>query len=137
MQSALAKQQSQLLTAMTSATTFVKVEAASVPEVQKYIVSETEIAAYVNDKKAKEIFIAIPANADEIAIEFNSTILNTIVQSKKDLIVTRGETTYLTVSKKAVAKLVRQAGGDVTITLSETTASYYSRCDVGKLYTWP
>ena len=121
-----------------TATIFVKVEAASVPEVpetQKYIVSETEIAAYVNDKKAKEIFIAIPANEEEIAIEFNSTILNTIVQSKKDLIVTRGETSFL-FSKKAVEKLMQQAGGDATITLSENKCIIYSRCNFGKLHTW-
>lgn len=114
-----------------TATIFVKVEAASVPEVpvvpelpeaQKYIVSETEIAAYMTDEKAKEIFIAIPANPDEIAIEFNSTILNTIVQSKKNLIVTRGEASFL-FSKKAVENLMQQAGGDVTITLSEANAS--------------
>ncbi|MBO0589239.1 S8 family serine peptidase [Sporosarcina sp. E16_8] len=111
-----------------TATTFVKVEAAAVPEVPetpealKYSVSEAEIATYVNDKKAKEIIIAIPANTEEIAIEFNSTILNTIIQSKKDLIVTRGETSFL-FSKKAVEKLTQQAGGDVTITLSEANAS--------------
>ena len=113
------------------ATIFVKVEMVSVPEApevpespgaQKYSVSEAEIAAYVNDKQAKEIFIALPENGEEIAIEFNSTILNTIVNAKKGLVVTRGETSFL-FSKKAVEKLMQQAGGDATITLSEANAS--------------
>jgi len=111
-----------------TATILVKVEAASVPEVpetpaaQKYIVSETEIAASVNDKKAKEISIAIPVNEEEISIELNSTVLNTIVKSKKDLVINRGETSFL-FSKKAVEKLMQQAGGDATITLSKENAS--------------
>ncbi|WP_342539168.1 S8 family serine peptidase [Sporosarcina sp. FSL K6-1540] len=116
------------------ATIFVKVDMVSVPEVpeapevpqspgaQKYSVSEAEIAAYVNDKQAKEIFIALPENGEEIAIEFNSTILNTIVNAKKGLVVTRGETSFF-FSKKAVEKLMQQAGGDATITLSEANAS--------------
>ena len=111
-----------------TATIVVMVGVAVTPEVPvspgtaKYIVSESEIEAYANDKKSKEIVIAVPANEEEIAIEFNSTNLDTMIKSKKDLLINRGSTSFL-FSKKSVEKLMQEADGNVTITLSNADAS--------------
>ncbi len=89
------------------------------PETQKFSVSDQDIAGYVNDKKAKAILIKVPAYENELAVEFTKEILQTIQDAKKDLVIKSGEATF-SLEKSDVKKLVKEAGGDVTITLGQS-----------------
>ena len=92
------------------------------PEAQKFIITDKDIAGYVNDKKAKAIILKVPAFDEEIAVELSGDILKAIEDAKKDLVIKSGEATF-TVNKGDVKKLLKEAGGDVTITLGQREAS--------------
>lgn len=91
-------------------------------EAQKMVVSDADISGYVNDKKAKEIILKVPIFEDEIAVEFTGDTLKAIQDAKKDLVLKSGDATFA-IKKSDVKKLLKEAGGDVTITLGQHEAS--------------
>ncbi|MCZ2258677.1 S8 family serine peptidase [Sporosarcina sp. G11-34] len=92
------------------------------PEEQRFVVSDEDISKYVNDKKAKEIILNVPAYEDEIAVEFTESILAEIQKSKKDLVIESDGASFA-FKQSDVRKLAEAADGGATITLGNSDSS--------------
>ena len=110
-----------------TATIRVTVETAPVvePEMQKVVISEADIASFINDKKAKQVIINVPAYDKEIAIEFSETVLTQIVKSKKELLFTSNGTT-IEFEDDATKELLNKTGGNATIILGKAISTTYA-----------
>ncbi|MFD1929209.1 S8 family serine peptidase [Sporosarcina siberiensis] len=95
------------------------------PNMQKVVISEADVAAFINDKKAKQIIISVPTYDKEIAIEFSETVLSQIVKSKKALLFTSNGTT-IEFEDDAAKELFNKTGGNVTIILGKAVSATHA-----------
>ncbi len=91
------------------------------PEDPEYVVSPGEIEDQIGGD-SREITIAVPAFDDAMNIEIDEAIVNTIVESKMDVVV-ESEGFSFTLTRKAIEKLANGIEDSLTIALTKEAAS--------------
>ncbi|WJY26476.1 S8 family serine peptidase [Sporosarcina trichiuri] len=92
------------------------------PASKAMVVTEDMIASFLNDKKAKEIILDVPAADGTFDVELDDSVLKAIEKSKKYLVFKTADAAF-TFEKDAVEVLRKNTNGKAVVTFGKSSSA--------------